>query len=110
MFTFHTAFEAGDPGTMISTVQKNSKAATNSLSAEEFFLQILYQDDAGWKLRLPAELRAHQGELEELLDKVFANRGHSVENFALAQQLAVNWCFSKCRQTGIAVEDCLASA
>jgi hypothetical protein len=98
---------------MISAVQKNSKTAANAanaLSAEEFFLQILYQDDAGWKLRLPAELREHQGELEQLLDKVFSNRGHSAENFALAQQLAVNWCFSKCRQTGITVEDCLASA
>jgi hypothetical protein len=95
---------------MISAVQKNSQVATSSLSPEEFFLQILYQDDAGWKLRLPEELRAHQSELEQLLDKVFANRGHSAENFALAQQLAVNWCFSKCRQNGIAVEDCLASA
>jgi hypothetical protein len=95
---------------MISAVHKQSKEATNSLSPEEFFLQILYQDDAGWKLRLPEELRAYQSELEELLDKVFANRGHSAENFALAQQLAVNWCFSKCRQNGISVEDCLASA
>jgi hypothetical protein len=95
---------------MVSAVQKKSTTEASSLSPEEFFLQILYQDDAGWKLRLPEELRAHQGELEELLEKVFANRGHSAENFALAQQLAVNWCFSKCRKNGIAVEDCLASA
>lgn len=93
---------------MISAVQK-TKNNSSSISAEEFFLQILYQDDSGWKLRLPAELSAYQHELEQLLDKVFANR-HSAENFALAQQLSVNWCFSKCRQNNIDIEDCLASA
>ena len=96
---------------MITAVQTPTKNTTNSssISAEEFFLQILYQDDSGWKLRLPAELTCFQSELEQLLDKVFSRR-HSAENFALAQQLAVNWCFSKCRQNGIAVEDCLKSA
>jgi hypothetical protein len=96
---------------MITAVQKakNSSNSNTSITAEEFFLQILYQDDTGWKLRLPSELKSHQVELQQLLDKVFANR-HSAENFALAQQLAVNWCFSKCRQNGISVEDCLQSA
>ena len=96
---------------MITALQKakGSGTSTTSITAEEFFLQILYQDDTGWKLRLPSKLRSHQVELEQLLDKVFANR-NSAENFALAQQLAVNWCFSKCRQNGIAVEDCLQSA
>ncbi len=94
---------------MITAVQSPTKTDNSSISAEEFFLQILYQDDSGWKLRLPKELSSYQVELEQLLAKVFANR-HSAENFALAQQLAVNWCFSKCRQNGIAVEDCLKSA
>ena len=95
---------------MITAVQADSKGSSNQkISPEEFFLQILYQDDSGWKLRLPKELSTYQAELEQLLAKVFANR-HTPENFALAQQLAVNWCFSKCRQNGISVEDCLKSA
>ena len=92
---------------MVTALRLRNSAA---ISAEELFLQILYEDDAGWKLRLPKALSSHQGELEQLLDNVFKNRTHSPENFALAQQLAVNWCFSKCRQYGIAVEDCATSA
>ncbi|HEY9683206.1 MAG TPA: hypothetical protein V6C86_16630 [Oculatellaceae cyanobacterium] len=95
---------------MITAVQADSKSSSSqNISPEEFFLQILYQDDSSWKLRLPKELSSYQAELEQLLAKVFADR-HSSENFALAQQLAVNWCFSKCRQNGISVEDCLKSA
>jgi hypothetical protein len=76
------------------------------LTTEDYFLNIITESDSGWVLQLPDKLRAHQTELEELLGKVFACSPRSRENFALAQQLSLNWCFSKLRQAGMSVEDC----
>ena len=76
------------------------------LSLEDYFLDIITEGEAGWVLHLPDKLSAHQTELEELLGRVFSCRPRSRENFALAQQLSLNWCFSKLRQSGLSIEDC----
>jgi hypothetical protein len=79
------------------------------LSTEDYFLNIITETDTGWVLQLPDTLRTHQTELEEILGRVFARSPRSRENFALAQQLSLNWCFSKLRQAGLSVEDCWQS-
>jgi len=84
----------------MSTVLGKSK------SPEEFFLEIIFQDESGWRIQLPQKLIAYQGELEQLIHKVFANRPRSNENLALAKQLSMNWFCSKCRQSGIEINDC----
>jgi hypothetical protein len=73
---------------------------------DDYFLEILFQDETGWRIQLPQKLSAYQGELELLIQKVFGNRPRSSENLALAKQLSMNWFFSKCRQSGIEVTDC----
>jgi hypothetical protein len=76
---------------------------------QDFCLEILSAaDNGGWVLRLPASLKAHQPELEQLLGNVFSGRPSSSENLALAQQMSLNWCASKCRQNGLTLEDCLS--
>jgi hypothetical protein len=65
---------------------------------EEFFVDLVKAGESGWEVCLPSSLRKHQGELEDLLRRVFGDRPASNENLALAQQLAMNWCFSKRRQ------------
>ena len=71
---------------------------------ERFYLDILSESEAGsWVIKLPPLLSKHQGELEHLLGKVFSGRPSSKENFALAQQMSLNWCFSKCKQYGKAL-------
>jgi hypothetical protein len=86
----------------------NSRTRCND---ERFYLDILSENESGnWVLTLPPELKAHQHELEQMLGRVFAGRPTSKENFALAQQMSLNWCFSKCKQVGKALEDCLAEA
>lgn len=86
-------------------------APKNRYNDERFYLDILSENESGnWVLNLPPVLKAHQAELEQLLGRVFSGRPSSKENFALAQQLSLNWCFSKCKQAGKALEECLAEA
>ncbi len=84
----------------------NTFANSTAVTTEEYFLNIVSESDAGWAVSLPAKLAIHQTELEELLGKFFARTPRSRENFALAQQLSLNWCFSKLRKAGLSVEDC----
>ena len=85
------------------------RATHPSRHDERFYLDILSESDAGsWVLKLPPLLSKHQGELEHLLRKVFSGRPSSKENFALAQQMSLNWCFSKCRQYGKALDECFS--
>jgi len=75
------------------------------------YLEILSQSDNGsWELRLPPPLQQHQPELEQLLGKVFSGCHGSIENLALAQQMSLNWCVSKCRAAGVNLEDCWVEA
>jgi hypothetical protein len=67
-------------------------------------LDILSADGSDWVVSLPPTLKEYQGELEALLGKVFSQRQHP-ENLALAQQMSLNWCQSKCRQVGISFEE-----
>jgi hypothetical protein len=60
-------------------------------------------DEGMWQLNLPLSLEEHQGELEQLLQKVFVQditQSTSVQsrNLALAQQMSLNWCNFKYRQ------------
>lgn len=87
------------------------RARRSSSLNDGYYLDILCESDSGsWVLRLPPVLKAQQQELEQMLGKVFSGRPSSKENFALAQQLSLNWCFSKARQAGLALEDCWADA
>ena len=74
--------------------------------SDDLFSNIITVDGSGWVIDLPLPLRGHQAELEALLFKVFAERAKSAENLALAKQLSMNWCFSKCKQAGVNLEDC----
>jgi hypothetical protein len=56
---------------------------------------------------LPPNLQTYQPELEGLLGKVFSGRPTSAGNLALAKQMSINWCVSKCKQTGMSVDKCL---
>jgi hypothetical protein len=86
-------------------------AAVGVHHQEDNYLEILSRTECGnWILSLPPVLRIHQQELEQLLGKVFAGRPQSDENLALAKQMSLNWCFSKCRQAGMALEDCWREA
>lgn len=60
-----------------------------------------------WIVRLPPVLRDQQSELESLLLKVFADRPRSDENVALARQMSLNWCVSKCKKSGLSFEETL---
>ncbi|MBI4534426.1 MAG: hypothetical protein HY711_10825 [Candidatus Melainabacteria bacterium] len=62
-------------------------------------------DQDGWVVSLPPALKLYQRELEELLGKVFAGRTYLPANLALAQQMSLNWCVSKCREVGISFEE-----
>ena len=75
---------------------------------EDSNIEIVTVSDCGsWILRLPPSLKEHQAELERLLFKVFANLPKSPDNVALAKQMSINWCVSKCKQNGLRFEDCL---
>lgn len=83
----------------------------NRFAREDYFVDILtLEENGGWTLRLPPALRAHQGELEQLLGKVFAGGRSTRDNLALAQQMSLNWCVSKARQNGKSLEDCLSDS
>lgn len=73
------------------------------------FLDVLCDNGRSWSVELPPKLKVYQPELEALLGKVFAGRARRPENFALAQQLSLNWCLSKCRQVGISLEESFSS-
>lgn len=73
-------------------------------AANDNLLDILSENGTGWVLSLPPTLQEFQPELEALLGKVFSQRQHP-ENLALAQQMSLNWCRSKCRQVGINFEE-----
>lgn len=73
-----------------------------------YFVDILTQNAAGnWVLCLPSRLREYQDELEMLLARAFTGRPRCPENLELAQQLALNWCISKCKKQGITLEEAL---
>jgi len=79
------------------------------IQPDDCYLQILSQaDNGGWELCLPPLLRAQQSELEQLLGQVFTGRPTSPINLALAQQMSLNWCMSKCRKAGLSFDDCLS--
>lgn len=80
--------------------------STVSTGQQAFYSdEILKMSDCGsWTLTLPSQLKSHQHELESLLNKVFRGRC-SDANLPLAQQLALNWCMSKCKQTGLSFDD-----
>ncbi len=74
---------------------------------EESLHEIVSVSECGsWILRLPSDLQKHQHELERLLFKVFNNLPKSPDNVALAKQMSINWCVSKCKQNGLRIEDC----
>lgn len=63
----------------------------------------------GWIVSLPPDLKVYQDELEALLGRVFSGNNQRLpENFALAQQMSLNWCMSKCREVGISFEESLS--
>ncbi|MBU6454210.1 MAG: hypothetical protein KGS72_20695 [Cyanobacteria bacterium REEB67] len=64
-------------------------------------------ESGGFVLSLPPSLKDYQPELEGLLGKVFSGRPTSAGNLALAKQMSINWCVSKCKQTGMSVDKCL---
>lgn len=83
----------------------SSAAARVSSPQSEYELDILSISEGNWVLRLPPPLIQHQPELERLLTKVFSGRNE--ENLALAQQMSLNWCVAKCRQSGLTLDECL---
>ena len=70
----------------------------------QYFLDIVSLHNNIYMLNLPPSLQNYQSELQKLLDQVFASRPKSKENLALAQQMALNWCLSKCRKEGISFD------
>ena len=74
---------------------------------EETILDVLRASESGnFVLTLPPLLKDYECELQGLLNKVFSGRPSSPENLALAQQLSLNWCFSKIRQKGLSLDEC----
>jgi len=68
---------------------------------------ITIADDGSFMVSLPSNLQAYKDELERLIGKVFNGRPSSRDNLALARQMSLNWCVSKCKQTGMEVDQCL---
>ncbi len=86
------------------------KQLTSREAAVEL-IDIVFANCTGtWELSLPPSLRMYQGELEALLGKVFSSRQMQPENLALAQQMSLNWCVSKCREVGISFEESFVNA
>lgn len=84
------------------------QAKLNREGSSGYFVDILTQNASGnWVLALPSRLRDYQDELELLLGRAFTGRPRCQENLELAQQLALNWCISKCRKQGVSLEECL---
>lgn len=73
-----------------------------------YYTDIVTLTEGGtWSLSLPPALHSYQAELESMLERVFRNR-YNQENLALAQQLSLNWCMSKCKQAGMSFEEICA--
>ncbi len=84
----------------------HATAGYGTLESPTYFLDILSQGNSGaWVLKLPPGLQAYQTELELLLGRVFSGRPETRENLELAQQMTLNWCVSKCKKIGIALEE-----
>jgi len=87
------------------SVVKHATAGFGTQSSS-YFLDILSQGNAGaWVLKLPPKLQVYQNELESLLGRVFSECPRSTDNLELAQQMTINWCVSKCKKIGIALEE-----
>jgi len=81
---------------------------SSTLMPTDGTMQLLsVSESGGFVVSLPAQLKPHQLELEALLGRVFTGRPRSEGNLALARQMSINWCISKCKQTGQSVEHCL---
>lgn len=80
---------------------------TNTMPTEGTIELLSVSENGGFVVSLPDTLRDHQDELERLLGKVFTGRPTSAGNLALARQMSINWCISKCKQTGQSVDKCL---
>lgn len=94
----------------LMSVVKHAIAGHGTLDSRAYFLDILSQGNSGtWILKLPPRLQAHQTEIEMLLGRVFSGRPQSSENLELAQQMTINWCVSKCKKIGIALEESFLS-
>lgn len=92
---------------MTATILTHAMSPAPAAKQPHYFEDILTQSGGSqWTLSLPQQLKSHQHELESLLNKVFRGRC-SPENLSLAQQLALNWCMSKCRQDGLSFDECI---
>ena len=80
-------------------------AVTDSQESGSYREVLSLNERDGWVVSLPPALRLYQRELEDLLGKVFAGRPNLPANVALAQQMSLNWCVSKCHEVGISFED-----
>ncbi len=88
------------------SVVKHATVGYGTLEPSPYLLDILSPGNSdAWVLKLPPRLQAYQTELENLLGRVFSGRPHSQENLELAQQMTLNWCVSKCKKIGIALEE-----
>lgn len=86
------------------TKSSSSLSAPSNDNLDEL---ITINEDGTYLVSLPDSLRAYQSELERLIGKVFNGRPTSGDNLALARQMSLNWCASKCRQNGMELEKCL---
>ena len=85
---------------------KHAAPGYGTLESHSSILEVVSQGNSGaWVLKLPPRLQAYQTEVESLLGRVFSERQQSDENLELAKQMTINWCASKCRKMGIALED-----
>lgn len=84
-----------------------SGAHTQAMSDNNLITLLSVSDSGSFVLKLPPNLQTYQPELEGLLGKVFSGRPTSAGNLALAKQMSINWCVSKCKQTGMSVDKCL---
>ncbi|MBK7748364.1 MAG: hypothetical protein IPP57_07355 [Candidatus Obscuribacter sp.] len=81
--------------------------ATHIMPTEGTMELLSVSENGQYVVSLPATLKDHQQELERLLGKVFTGRPTSANNLALARQMSINWCISKCKQTGQSIDKCL---
>ncbi|MBP9091106.1 hypothetical protein KBI23_08755 [bacterium] len=88
----------------LQTRYNPSFSAASSNGIEEL---LTVAEDGNFVLSLPTNLQDYQQELERLLGKCFSGRAKSEGTLALARQMSINWCLSKCKQTGQSVDQCL---
>lgn len=93
----------------MNTLQTRCKSSLQTSTATSTGIEAMLTltENGQLSLSLPPLLKDHQGELEGLLGKVFRGKISSPDNLALARQMSINWCLSKCKQTGQSVEQCL---